>query len=56
MIAKITKVLKEYIVGPFKETNMINSFSSTLKIEMGPFLRSKYLMKLFLNNCFLDVS
>jgi hypothetical protein len=37
MTPKITKeVLKEHIVGPSKEINLINSFFSTLKREMGP--------------------
>jgi len=38
---KITKeILKEYIVGPSKEINLINSFLSTLKRQMEPMLRN----------------
>jgi hypothetical protein len=40
MVTIITKdILKENIVGPSKYINLINSFGSTLKREMGPMSR-----------------
>jgi hypothetical protein len=41
MVPKITKdILKEHIIGPSKEINLINSFFSTFKREMGPIYMS----------------
>jgi hypothetical protein len=40
MVTGITKeILKNHIVGPSKDINLINSFLSTLKIEIGPMSR-----------------
>lgn len=54
MVTRITKgILKEYIVGPSRDISMINSFLSTLKRDMGPMSKMKYLMKSLQNNWLL---
>jgi hypothetical protein len=57
MTPRITKeILKEYIASPSKEINLINSFLSTLKREMGPMPRELVSYEVSFEQLFLGAS